>query len=537
LQIYRHWRRTFLRPLSGWKIEHGNRKFLRFFQQTTWRHFPINRNFSLLMCVIKSDSKIFLYANAILFADGGSRHPCQHASAAAAAHCSHSSCRSADTQHAEHRPAAHSPVCVDRRTQTLCTRKASLVSLPSTKPEVARSALSDPLPQRDDLQTVNVLLGKLHEGTRWPIELFRPSGDETADTSVLQHSYILFVWNGEEGSLNETLENQVEDLKYTTSWNPRGMFLVVAIDSSNEPAHLLAAHICSVLWQMASIVNVVVLIPNQLAYRPLHAVSTTKTTGADRLNLYTWFPFKVGRCGEAQDVILLDEWHFENNGRFSENTNLYPAKVPENFMGCPIKIGTVGIDPYVIMTENYMQNDSSTAYKVTGLSVDVLKVVCEKMNLTEIFLPPTLNVDVDSYVKAITELDEGLSDVLTGVVFLIPLVVSSSFETTIPYMQFNGNMLLPCPKAILGTEKILTTFSLSVWLTVGLVLLLTTAVFWCAGNGPYRSVSNEAHTYQSLSNCFHNAWAVFVGVSVPQQPRTSSFRIFLLCVRLFLFCY
>ena len=87
-------------------------------------------------------------------------------------------------------------------------------------------------------------------------------------------------------------------------------------------------------------------------------------------------------------------------------------------------------------------------------------------------------------------------------------------------------MLLPCPKAIPGTEKVLTTFSLSVWLTIGLVLLLTTAVFWCAGNVPYRYECNKSHTYQSLSNCLHNVWAVFVAVSVPQQPRTSTLRIF-----------
>ena len=174
----------------------------------------------------------------------------------------------------------------------------------------------------------------------------------------------------EEGSLNETIENQLENLKYSTSWNPRGRFLVVATDSSNKPAHLLAAHICSILWQVARIVNVVVLVPNLFAYRPLHAMSTTKTTAADRLNLYTWFPFKLGGCGELQDVILLDEWVFENNGRFLENAHLYPKK---NFMGCPIKVGTIGIDPSVIMTENYTQNDGSTAYKLTGLTDEIVK--------------------------------------------------------------------------------------------------------------------------------------------------------------------
>jgi hypothetical protein len=100
------------------------------------------------------------------------------------------------------------------------------------------------------------------------------------------------VWKEEAGSLNETLENQVENLKYSTSWNPRGRFLVVATERSNKPARVLAAHIRSILWQVARIVNVVVLIPNQIAYRPLHAMKNINITVADRLNLYTWFPFK-----------------------------------------------------------------------------------------------------------------------------------------------------------------------------------------------------------------------------------------------------
>jgi hypothetical protein len=71
-------------------------------------------------------------------------------------------------------------------------------------------------------------------------------------------------------------------------------------------------------------------------------MKTTKTTEADRLNLYACVPFKLGRCGEVKEVILLDEWVIERNGRFSENAHLYPAIVPKHFMGCPIKVGTVG---------------------------------------------------------------------------------------------------------------------------------------------------------------------------------------------------
>ena len=64
---------------------------------------------------------------------------------------------------------------------------------------------------------------------------------------------------------------------------------------------------------------------------------STKKTRADRLNLCNWFPFKLGWCGEVEDFILLDKWVFENNGRISENAHLYPAKVPNNLMSCPLK--------------------------------------------------------------------------------------------------------------------------------------------------------------------------------------------------------
>jgi hypothetical protein len=178
------------------------------------------------------------------------------------------------------------------------------------------------------------------------------------------------------------------------------------------------------------------------------------------------------------------------------------------------------------MTGNNTNNNGSPVYRMTGLSVEIFQLVGEKMNLTPFFHPPFLKLEAETAMKLAAELEDGLSDVLIGTVPLTSLVVLSSFEATIPYLHLDLKMLVPCPKPIPGTEKILTTFSLSVWLTIGLVLLLTTAVFWCAGNDPYRYVGTETQTYQSLSNCFQNAWSVFVGVSVPRQPTASSLRVF-----------
>ena len=160
----------------------------------------------------------------------------------------------------------HTVLCVETIAQSYFTPgRPLIVSLPASRQEVTRRTLRETLPYADDMQLLNAILEKLNKKTRWPIELFRTSGDETADTTVLHQSYILFVWLDEGTSPKETLESQVENLKYSMSWNPRGKFLVVVTASSNDPPNLLAAQVCSTLWQMANIVNVVVLVPHLFA--------------------------------------------------------------------------------------------------------------------------------------------------------------------------------------------------------------------------------------------------------------------------------
>jgi len=49
-------------------------------------------------------------------------------------------------------------------------------------------------------------------------------------------------------------------------------------------------------------------------------------------------------------------------------------------------------------------------------------------------------------------------------------------------MHVNVKMFDPCPKAVRGTEKVLTNFSLSVWLTTGLVLHQFCSIIQMCGN-------------------------------------------------------
>ena len=59
------------------------------------------------------------------------------------------------------------------------------------------------------------------------------------------------------------------------------------------------------------------------------------------------------------------------------------------------------------------------------------------MNLTAVFLALSLNMELVSFVEVTAELEEGISDVLT-----IPLVVTSSYDATVHYIQVKIKILL-----------------------------------------------------------------------------------------------
>ena len=108
-------------------------------------------------------------SNALVFADGRSRHVYKHATAA---DCHHPISFSADTKHAGHRAAAHCNVCVDRRTQTHRTSK--------TSPRLAATHNDGCRPQPS--QWSSATDGRSADGERIPGKVTR--GNNLADWTV-----------------------------------------------------------------------------------------------------------------------------------------------------------------------------------------------------------------------------------------------------------------------------------------------------------------------------------------------------------------
>jgi hypothetical protein len=337
-------------------------------------------------------------------------------------------------------------------------------------------------------------------------------------TAEINHSYIIFIWREQEDEdITDILRTQLNHLQHDEfmQWNPRGRFVVVITDQDSSSVMSEALKVYEVMWMEYKAVNTVVLMPDS---------SGNYTV----LDLYTGFPYQNGNCEKVKEITLVDKWFPENNGTFSKNTNLFAAKIPNTFQGCVIKASTIGIPPSVILNKKETEEGGNAVYDVRGIMVEFLLLSMKKMNMTVVFLQPSLDISFEAGLREASKLMSGIADVLTGIVPLLPVVVSGMTEPSIPYIFGAVKWFVPCPKPISRVDRFLTVFDASVWLTMIIVFVLTSALFWFSANYPDRMVQIDSKNLRTIPKCMYNAWSIFIGVSVPEMPRSWKLRIFFL---------
>jgi hypothetical protein len=214
----------------------------------------------------------------------------------------------------------------------------------------------------------------------------------------------------------------------------------------------------------------------------------------------------------------------EDNERFSANTDLFPLKIPNNFMGCPITVTTVGYPPFVILAGNYTGKDGETRYNISGYVVEDFLPSAEKMNLTVNFLRPNFISTPSKFLSEVQNIFKGLADIAIGVIPLNSLRHVSHLLYPVPYTTVEFRICVPCPTRVHRMDNIMSMFTLPVWLTLVLMIILMGAVFWCSENITQRPL----HTTTSLSLSIYNAWSILMLVSVSKFPKTWKQRAFFL---------
>jgi len=336
----------------------------------------------------------------------------------------------------------HIALCVQKIAQQHFNHgRSTIVSMPPDLRDDRRRPLFH-FPYSDDLQLVDLVLQHVHEDTCCPVQML-PAKTQLDTTVEINHSYIIFLWRElEDEDTIDILRTKLNHLQHDQllQWNPRGRSIVVVTDQDSSSLISEALKIYEVMWMEYKAVNTVVLVPDS---------SGNYTV----LDLYSGFPYQNGNCENVKEITLVDQWVLENKGTFSENTNLFPSKIPSNFQKCVIKVASVGIPPYVIVIRNETEEDGSTVYDIRGLMVEFFLLSIKKMNTTVVFLERSLDLKFEAAMREASRLTSGISDVVIGIVPLNAMVVSGMSEPSIPYLSDAVKWFVPCPKPISRVDR------------------------------------------------------------------------------------
>ena len=365
-----------------------------------------------------------------------------------------------------------------------------------------------------EFEMMDKMLENTHNSITWSLLTSVPDTEVSENSIVYRHqSYIILLWGEERQDFLNNLEHQFENFKsYGHSFNRWGKFLVVVTDFGVHSPKALAMDIIETLWNDHQIANSVNMVPN--VYESVIS-----------FDLYTWFPYESGQCGKTEEVVLLDRCVLGKDRPLSTNISLLSSKTPFNIQGCPIRVSTWDIRPNMIVTK-HNNTDGSITYEYTGTEAVYLLLLSERMNMTLVFLPPPDKIYfAEFFTSSLISVLSGNADIAMGNFPLFYLFLSYC-EPTIPYVHGTLKWYVPCARPIRKIDSLINLFTAPAWSVLVLLLVLSAVTFWCIANIPYSCVTKESIAYRKLSQCYSIAWAVFLGVSVAEMPRTFRVRIF-----------
>ena len=394
---------------------------------------------------------------------------------------------------------------------------------------------------------INSLLKNMHQQESWSLLTATPKLQVSMGIPpFIHHCYIMFLWTENQdfeeendGNKNEdsdseddddddddddeedydddddydiisNLESQLELLQsYNYRWNPRAKFIII-LENTNIQNETMPKNVIKTLWETNNIVNSIIVSYSDLQENPNDENFT--------INLYNWYPYESNQCTQVRDITLVDLWQ---NYSFLYNVPLFPPKIPDNMLGCPLRVATSEFYPNVIITANHTHEDGSVTYSYDGIDIDYLVLVADASNLTIQYLPPPQTSDfIDAAIKRWLKVQSGLADITVGTLWWHQGLFYLGDPTT-SYFEFNIKWYVPCAIPVPRMQKVLEVFTPSLWILIFTVFILTALIFCFLAI----SISSELNIYKTISNCMCHVWAIFLGVSVPAHPRTDQLRL------------
>ena len=428
---------------------------------------------------------------------------------------------------------------------------------------------------------VNNLLEGLNERSKWPFHI-SSFGSETLFSDFFDtakhFSYVIFVQTmQEDDDVIEILGEQVEEIEVSESWNPRAKFLIVISGPLSQEREEVAQDIAEELWKTYKIVEVDILLlvkkdkdddydENQETSEGINSVKeqvdkedssseideldhassiegyedddTNSVNGGDHdydneesdkyseddedviaFELFTWIPYQSSETCAEVSVFLIDKW-IVSEGRFEQNANLYPKKMPHFFHGCPIVVTPMEVAPIFVMAINVTDQNGELKQDYSGYEIAFMKSILGAMNFTIVYRHKFMEDAYNTRVQTLFDLRSGLMDIVMGCIPLHPIVGGMNDATEVVYGD-DVVWLVPCGKPNPRMQQVAKIFSASLWVALHSVIIVSAIIMWkITKHSP-----GESPGYKTISICLVNLWAITLGVGVTEMPITPRQRV------------
>ena len=327
--------------------------------------------------------------------------------------------------------------------------------------------------------TVDMMLECVHQYALWHIHVSFPGnlglrGMKEEDDKV--GSYVMFTTGAEDAI------SQAKGLMDSTSWNNRALFLVVVRNSTASP-EMLAFSVVENLWENTRVFNIVILV----------APDTT-------FHLYTWFPYVQDKqCGEVREVVLINVLSEAGDRNIATDIKLFSYQTPQNFLGCPV-------------TVTFIYRDSSAQKLISDFLLRL------NFTITYIHILDERSDSMTRATSAFMDFISGTSDILTSIILHKDVIKFGDPSHDVEWYEIIW--YVPCAKPIDRIQKIVTIFTVTLWIAMIAVFITTGITIWQLAR-----LSRQDDTYKDISTVFYNAWAVVVCVGVTKMPRSYHLRI------------
>jgi hypothetical protein len=388
---------------------------------------------------------------------------------------------------------------------------------------------------------VGYLIEELHISGRWPILVHNVSYDMKGHmyTEIHPHgSYIILisrpcnVWEVEITCLRLNLNELAVGNATRYSWNPKAKFIISVMSNCTHTENRnFSRALLYELW-LKEVMNAAVLFLRSNEHGGVYMQGNAIDSAQDTyLELHTWYPYENShRCNPTEGTVPVKVFTVRN-GSDIRRSNIFREFNDKNFHGCPFKVFVTEMSPIVYPPKHVRYKDTynRTVYE-QGIETEMLKIIGNTLNMS---------LDIAVFVEVFSFLSTGkkgfkighkdLPFIFVGLFPGISSALDNMYDYTHSYLTVRLVWYTPCAVKYERWSRFFNIFSVNMWISFALSLVLAVITVRCISNYAHKSHLYESNSYSNIFSVTTNITAVSLSVSVNKQPRSAPLRLFFFC--------